>query len=293
MAVSGREAGAMQAHDGRQAGATRANQRDEPDPPDANGPAAVDISDLTHTYSGGRTVLDGVSLNVQPGERFGIIGPSGAGKTTLLLHLNGILRTQAGRVAIGGRDVHSAELPLIRRWVGLVFQDPDDQLFTPSVAEDIAFGPRNMGLPEPEVARRVEDALAALDMAGAGSRSSHELSYGERRRVAIATVLAMSPRVVALDEPFSNLNPALVERLIAIIRALPATVIVISQAMLPILVACDRLAVLHQGRIRAVGTTAEIAADRALLIECGLDFTFYFEACRRLGLPHAGPSCER
>jgi cobalt/nickel transport system ATP-binding protein len=258
--------------------------REDPDPPDAVGPAAVDISDLSYVYPGGRHVLDGISLRVEPGERFGIIGPSGAGKTTLLLHLNGILRPTSGRITIGGRDVLPPELPLIRRWVGLVFQDPDDQLFTPTVAEDVAFGPRNMGLPEADVTRRVEDALAALDMAGTGSRSSHELSYGERRRVAIATVLAMSPRVVALDEPFSNLNPALVERLITIVRALPATALVISQAILPILVACDRLAILHQGRIRAVGTTADIAADRALLAECGLDFTFYFEACRRLGL---------
>jgi cobalt/nickel transport system ATP-binding protein len=255
-----------------------------PDPPDATAPAAVEVTDLSHAYPNGRMVLDGVSLRVEAGERFGIIGASGAGKTTLLLHLNGILRPASGRVAIGGHDVLPAALPLIRRWVGLVFQDPDDQLFTPTVAEDVAFGPRNMGLSETDVARRVEDALGALDMAGTGPRSSHELSYGERRRVAIATVLAMSPRVVAMDEPFSNLNPALVERLIAIVRALPATVIVVSQAILPVLVACDRLAVLHQGCIRAIGTTAEIASDRALLAECGLDFSFYFEACRRLGL---------
>jgi cobalt/nickel transport system ATP-binding protein len=275
VAVTGRDAAAR---DGSKASTVQT------DPPDATAPAAVEITDLTHSYPGGRKVLDGVSLRVNAGERFGIIGPSGAGKTTLLLHLNGIMRPASGRVAIGGRDVLPAALPLIRRWVGLVFQDPDDQLFTPTVAEDVAFGPRNMGLAEAEVARRVEDALAALDMAFAGPRSSHELSYGERRRVAIATVLAMSPRVVAMDEPFSNLNPALVERLIAIVRALPATVIVVSQAILPILVACDRLAVLHHGRIRAVGTTAEIASDRALLAECGLDFTFYFDACRRLGL---------
>jgi cobalt/nickel transport system ATP-binding protein len=280
--VRGREAATARAEGGGQAG-DGAPAR-QPDLPDATAPAAVEVSGLTHAYPSGRKVLDGVSLRVEAGERFGIIGPSGAGKTTLLLHLNGILRPASGGVAIGGHAVLPAALPLIRRWVGLVFQDPDDQLFTPTVAEDVAFGPRNLGLPETEVARRVEDALAALDMAGTGPRSSHDLSYGERRRVAIATVLAMNPRVVAMDEPFSNLNPALVERLIAIVRALPATVIVVSQAILPVLVACDRLAVLHRGRIRAVGTTAEIASDRALLAECGLDFSFYFDACRRLGL---------
>jgi cobalt/nickel transport system ATP-binding protein len=254
-----------------------------PDTPDATGPAAVEVAGLSHVYPNGRKVLDDVSFRVEPGERFGIIGPSGAGKTTLLLHLNGILRPSAGGVTVGGRPAAKPELSLIRRWVGLVFQDPDDQLFTPTVGEDVAFGPRNMGLAEADVQRRVSAALAQLEMSGTEQRSSHELSYGERRRVAIATVLAMSCRVVAMDEPFSNLNPALVERLIASIRELPATVIVVSQAILPLLVACDRLAVLHNGRIRAIGPTAEIAANRELLAECGLDYTFYLEALRALG----------
>jgi cobalt/nickel transport system ATP-binding protein len=246
-------------------------------------PAAVEVTNLTHLYPGGRRVLDGVSLRVEAGERFGIIGASGAGKTTLMLHLNGILRPASGVVTIGGRDVVPSNLPLIRRWVGLVFQDPDDQLFTPTVGEDVAFGPRNMGLEEGEVGRRVRQALAQLEMTGSEERSSHELSFGERRRVAIATVLAMSSRVVALDEPFSNLHPALVQRLIGIVRELPATVIVISQAILPILATCDRLAVLHQGRILAVGPTAEIAADRTLLSECGLDYSFYRDLLDRMG----------
>jgi cobalt/nickel transport system ATP-binding protein len=252
------------------------------DPPGAAGPAAVEIAGLTHNHPGGRRVLNGVSLEVAAGERFGIIGPSGAGKTTLMLHLNGILRPTAGQVTVGGRPVVPRELPLIRRWVGLVFQDPDDQLFTPTVGEDVAFGPRNMGLEEGAVAERVRQALAMLDMAGSEERSSHELSFGERRRVAIATVLAMNSRVLALDEPFSNLNPALVERLIRILREMPATVIVISQAILPLLLACDRLAVIHQGRVRAVGPTAEIGTDRALLAECGLDYGFYVEAWERI-----------
>lgn len=248
------------------------------------GAASVELDGLSFGYPGGGLVLDGVSLAIEPGERFGILGPSGAGKTTLLLQLNGILRPDAGRVVIGGTELSPKSVELIRRWVGLVFQDPDDQLFTPTVGEDVAFGPRNMGLPEEEVLRRVDAALGALDMAGSADRLCHSLSYGERRRAAIATVLAMEPRVLALDEPFSNLNPALVERLVAILRVMPATVIVVSQAIFPVLALCDRLAVCAAGRIRAVGPSAEIMADRSLLRECGLDISFYFEASRRVGL---------
>jgi cobalt/nickel transport system ATP-binding protein len=247
-------------------------------------PARVDVQGLSFAYPAGPNVLDELTLAVEAGERLGIIGPSGAGKTTLLLHLNGILRAQAGTVTIDGHVVAPAHLALIREWVGLVFQDPDDQLFTPTVGEDVAFGPRNLGLGEEEVAHRVTKALAALDMTGSEKRPSYGLSYGERRRAALATVLAMEPRVVALDEPFANLSPALVERLIAILRELPATVIVVSQAILPLLAACDRLALLAEGRIQALGSTREIAGDRELLRRHGLDFTFYLETYRRLGL---------
>jgi cobalt/nickel transport system ATP-binding protein len=247
-------------------------------------PASLDVQGLTFAYPGGPNVLHDLTLSVAAGERLGIIGPSGAGKTTFLLHLNGILRPRTGTVSIDGHAVAPATMALIREWVGLVFQDPDDQLFTPTVGEDVAFGPRNLGLPETEVARRVTDSLAALDMAGSEKRPSYGLSYGERRRAALATVLAMEPRVVALDEPFANLSPALVERLIGILRDLPATVIVVSQAILPLLAACDRLALLAGGKIQALGSTREIAGDRELLRRHGLDFTFYLESYRRLGL---------
>lgn len=249
-----------------------------------SGPAGVDIRGLTFAYPPGPKVLDRLALEVEAGERLGIIGPSGAGKTTLLLHLNGILRPKAGTVAIDGFPVNPANMARVREWVGLVFQDPDDQLFTPTVGEDVAFGPRNLGLPEEEVERRVSKALAALDMQGSEKRPSYGLSYGERRRAALATVLSMEPRVVALDEPFANLSPALVERLVAILRELPATVIVVSQAIFPLLAACDRLALLAEGRIQALGSTREIAGDRELLRRHGLDYTFYLESYRRLGL---------
>lgn len=249
-----------------------------------SGPAGVEVHGISFAYPGGPNVLDELTLSVEPGERLGIIGPSGAGKTTLLLHLNGILQPQSGTVAIDNRPVASETLSIIREWVGLVFQDPDDQLFTPTVGEDVAFGPRNLGLTEQEVTRRVTKALNALDMGGSEGRSSHTLSYGERRRAALATVLAMEPRVVALDEPFSNLSPALVKSLISILRGAAATVIVVSQAILPLLAACDRLALLAGGKIRAVGSTREIAGDWELLRRHGLDFTYYLESYRRLGL---------
>jgi cobalt/nickel transport system ATP-binding protein len=248
------------------------------------GPAGVEVQGISFAYTGGPKVLDELTLSVEPGERLGIIGPSGAGKTTLLLHLNGILQPQSGTVTIDKRPVASNTKGVIREWVGLVFQDPDDQLFTPTVGEDVAFGPRNLGLTEQEVTRRVTKALSALEMGWSEGRPSYNLSYGERRRVALATVLAMEPRVVALDEPFSNLSPALVERLISILKELPATVVVVSQAILPLLAACDRLALLAEGRIRAVGSTREIAGDRDLLRRHGLDFTYYLESYRRLGL---------
>lgn len=247
-------------------------------------PAPLAISELAFTYPGGEPVLRDLTLAVGAGERLGIIGPSGAGKTTLLLHLNGILMPQAGAVTIDGVPVSRASLRQIREWVGLVFQDPDDQLFTPTVGEDVAFGPRNLGLDEQEVERRVAESLQSLEMGGMASRHSHQLSYGERRRAALATVLSMRPRLVALDEPFANLSPSLVERLIEVIRGLPATVIIVSQSVLPLLSVCNQIAVLADGRIQAVGPTREILRDRALLRRHGLDFTFYLESARQLGL---------
>lgn len=246
------------------------------------GPASVTVSGLTFSYEEGKEVLKGLDLEIGAGERFGIIGPSGAGKSTLLLHLNGILSPGAGGVSIGGLPVVKENLARVRQKVGLVFQNPDDQLFNPTVEEDVAFGPLNMGLGAEEVAERVAEALKSMKLEGFETLSSHHISYGERKRVALATVLAMQPDVVAFDEPFSNLNPEMVEQLIDIMRGLPATVIIVSQSILPVLASCDRLAVLNGGRIEAVGSTREIAADRELLRRCGVDFYFYCEVCSEL-----------
>ena len=242
----------------------------------------VSIRRLGFAYQAGQPVLDGVSLEIEDGERLGIIGPSGAGKSTLMLQLNGILTPTSGSVNIGDLPVEPSTLNEVRRRVGLVFQDPDDQLFNPTVYEDVAFGPRNMGMTGEEVDRAVGRTLRHLGLEGKKEASSHHLSYGERKRVALATVLSMRPEVVALDEPFSNLHPAMVDQLGELIRGLDATVILISQALLPLTVVCDRIAILDKGRIVALGSTGEILSDRPLLRSCGLDFHHFHQRLHEL-----------
>jgi len=243
--------------------------------------AAVEMKDVRFSYEKGKYALDGISLNINKGECFGILGPSGAGKSTLLLHLNGILRGD-GVVKINGLDVNKKTISDIRQKVGLVFQNPDDQLFNPTVEEDIAFGPANLGLDEAEVRNRVKAALQTLNLEGFEKKTSHHLSYGERKRVALATVLSMQPEIIAFDEPFSNLDPAMVKQLIDTINAFNATVVLVSQAILPTLACCDRLAVLKDGKITALGDAEEIISDRNLLQSCDLDFYFYCDMCRML-----------
>lgn len=255
---------------------------DPPPPPEGVG-ASVEVDGLWFGYEPGQSVLRGVDLTVAAGQRLGVLGPSGSGKSTLLLHLNGLLSGRQGEVRIDGRRVERDSLPHIRQQVGLVFQNPDDQLFCPTVEEDVAFGPLNLGLPRAEAAARTAEALAAVGLTGTGDRPPHHLSFGERKRAALATVLAMNPRVIALDEPFSNLDPAMVRQLMGLVAGLPATVVVVSQAVLPALALCHRVAVLVDGRVEAVGTPAEVAADRALLKRAGLEFDFYGAICRRFG----------
>ncbi|MBS1830844.1 MAG: ABC transporter ATP-binding protein [Acidobacteria bacterium] len=238
-------------------------------------PCSIEADQLVYRYPDGRLALDNVSLKIAPGERLGIIGASGAGKSTFLLHLNGVLLPNSGLVRIGGEPVVRANLQNIRSRVGIVFQNPDDQLFTPTVEEDVAFGPLNMGGTPGETRERVQVALHQMRLDGYEKRSTHDLSFGEKRRVALATVLAMRPRVIAFDEPFANLDPGMVEQLIHIIQGLEATVVLISQEILPAVAAVDTLAVFHQGHIAATGPALEIASDRALLQRCGIDFHYY------------------
>lgn len=173
-------------------------------------------------------------------------------------------------------------VPEIRARVGMVFQNPDDQLFNPTVEEDIAFGPLNMGLKPDEVKRRVKEALKEMRLEGYEKKASHHLSYGERKRVALATVLAMKPEIVAFDEPFSNLDPSMVEQLLHIIKDLPATVVIVSQEIIPVVACCDRVAVLKQGKIVTTGPSYEVVKDKEMLRSCSLDFSIYESVCKKL-----------
>jgi len=245
-------------------------------------PAGIKIEDLSFSYTPGNRILKSVSLEINPGEKFGIIGPSGSGKSTLLLHLNGVLKGETGRVDIGNITVTAKNLPEVRKLVGLVFQNPDDQLFNPTVEEDVAFGPLNFGLPETEVRERVAEALAMMNLSGFEKLTSHHLSAGERKRVALATVLSMKPEVLAFDEPFSNLDPSMVMQLMEIMGSLESTQVIVSQSVLPVIALCKRMAILKDGEIVAVGETRKLAKDHSLMKASGLDLSLYRNICHTL-----------
>jgi cobalt/nickel transport system ATP-binding protein len=227
--------------------------------------SAVELRGVRYAYPDGRVALDGVDLTIAAGERVAVLGPNGAGKTTLVLHLNGILGPSSGTVAVGGVPVAPANHRELRRRVGIVFQDPDDQLFMPRVHDDVAFGPANLGLRDAELHDRVLEALGAVGMADHASRAPHHLSLGERRRVALATVLSMRPEVLVLDEPTSNLDPAARRDLAEILRELSLTTLVVTHDLPYALELCPRAVILDTGRIVADGPTLELLCDEALL----------------------------
>lgn len=226
---------------------------------------AISITNLSHTYPDGTPGLRGISLDIIRGESVGVIGPNGAGKTTLLLHLNGIFMSKNGNVEILGKEIRKENIKGIRRSVGLVFQDPNDQLFMPTVFDDVAFGPLNMGYSEAEVRQCVARALDWVGMTGYEPRSPHHLGVGEKKRIAIATVLAMTPEILVIDEPTANLDPGSKWSLIELLRGLSITKIIATHDLELVRVLCQRTIVLDKGRIITDGTTKHILVDKPLL----------------------------
>jgi cobalt/nickel transport system ATP-binding protein len=223
---------------------------------------AIEARDVRFRYPNGVTGLDGVDLSVRHGERVAVLGPNGAGKTTLMLHLNGLLRG-SGDLHVAGVDVGRGDERELRARVGLVFQDPDDQLFMPTVREDVAFGPLNLGAAD--VPARVDAALGTVRMLDAADRAPHQLSLGQRRRVAIATVLAMDPRLLVLDEPSASLDPRSRRELLEMLGRLEQTMLVVTHDLLFAAELCDRAVILSAGRIVADGNCLDILRDEDLL----------------------------
>jgi cobalt/nickel transport system ATP-binding protein len=264
-------------------------------------PAAVRVHDLAYRYPDGRPALRGVDLTIVPGETVALIGPNGAGKSTLLLHLNGLLPGKArgrdpvshahatvpmlgpgggpsgslgdgaARVWIDGLEVNARNAPEVRRRVGLVFQDPDDQLFSTSVLEDVAFGPLNLGMSPAEARRIARECLARVDLEDAAERVPHHLSFGERKRVCLAGVLACNPSVLVLDEPTANLDPRGRRRFIQLIRSLPASKLIATHDLEMVLDLCGRTILLDAGRVVANGLTRNPLGDPNLLEAHGLE----------------------
>ena len=244
----------------------------------------LDIRGLAFAYPDGHQALYGVDLHVHRGERVALLGPNGAGKTTLVLHLNGILGGGVGSVKVAGLPVDRKNLAEIRRRVGVVFQDPDDQLFMGTVRQDVGFGPANLGLTGAALDERVQRALDQVGMADYADRPPHHLSFGQRRRVAVATVLAMEPEILVLDEPSSNLDPASRRELADILRSLDVTVLMVTHDLPYALELCPRAVVLSDGSVVADGATYDVLTDDALMTAHRLELPFGFDP-RTVGSP--------
>jgi cobalt/nickel transport system ATP-binding protein len=236
-------------------------------------PPVIEVNGLSFAYHDGREVLHDVDLIVHQGEKVALVGPNGAGKSTLMLHLNGILgaKGDGDGVCVMGQALNRNNLGVVRAQVGLVFQDPDDQLFSPTVFEDVAFGPLHMGLPEDQVRRRVAWALQQVGMDDFGQRVSHHLSIGEKKRVAIATVLSMSPQILVLDEPSAGLDPRARRSLINLLRDMTQTILVSTHDMRLVAELFPRVVIMDEGFIVADGPTSLLLHDEALLEAHGLE----------------------
>jgi energy-coupling factor transporter ATP-binding protein EcfA2 len=232
---------------------------------------AIEVKDLRYRYQDGTEALCGLNFSVAEGECVGLIGPNGAGKSTLLLHLNGILPEKldgAAAVFVHGKALTEQNLPQIRREVGVLFQDPDDQLFCPTVFEDVAFGPQQFG---GDVAAAVPRALAAVGLGGFEKRSPHHLSHGEKRRVCLAGVLACEPRVLVLDEPTSDLDPRGRRELKTLLQTIPATKLIATHDLELVVELCPRVIILDEGKIVADGETTKLLNNAALMLAHGLE----------------------
>jgi cobalt transport protein ATP-binding subunit len=238
---------------------------------DGASPPAVEIEHLHFRYPDGYEALRGVDLRIEGGEKVALVGPNGAGKSTLMLHLNGLLWPAHGVVRIGGVTVDRSTVRRVRADVGVVLQDPDDQLFSPTVYDDVAFGPIHLGVPLDEIHGRVERALAAVGMSGFESRVPHRLSLGQRKRVALATVLSMDPSLLVFDEPSAGLDPRGRRELIELLRTLPQTLLVSTHDMRLVAEVFPRTVIVDDGRIVADGPTTQVLADDALLEAHGLE----------------------
>jgi cobalt/nickel transport system ATP-binding protein len=233
----------------------------------------ISIENLSYCYPDGIQALKGINLQIAATERVGLIGANGSGKSTLILHLNGILMPQQGEIVVGEMLVTSRNFAAIRNFVGLVFQNPDDQLFMPTVWEDVAFGLMNQGLRGDDLKTRVAEALVAvgLDVAKYRERLSHNLSGGEKKRVAIAGVLAMQPQVLVFDEPSAQLDPRSRRQLIQLLQTLPETQLIATHDLDLVLELCDRTVVLSEGEIVYDGETEKILCDREFLLAHSLE----------------------
>lgn len=238
---------------------------------------ALSVRDLTFRYPDGHEALSGFDLDVMPGERVAVLGPNGAGKTTFALHANGLHTPRTGSVAVDGLPVDDANMAEVRRRVGLVFQDPDDQLFLGTVREDVAFGPANAGVRGDELDAVVDRALDAVGMRHARDKAPHHLSGGERRRVAIATVLSMSPSILVLDEPTSHLDPMAQRELTDLLLGLDVTQVAVTHDLPFALELCPRSVVVDAGRVVADGRTADLLADADLLAAHRLVLPYGFD----------------
>lgn len=230
----------------------------------------IEIKELTYLYPTGNKALDNLNLSVAKGERVALVGPNGAGKSTFILHLNGILNGD-GHIKVMGMGMEKGNLPRIRQKVGIVFQDPDHQLFSPTVFDDVAFGPINMGLSEEEVGKRVFEALGEVGLSGFEERLPHRLSFGEKRRVSIASVLSMSPEILVLDEPSSSLDPRSRRELINLLNSFEITQIIATHDLEMALELCNRVVVMDRGAVVADGKIGEILGNETLMLKHGLE----------------------